>query len=109
VGPHGRTNREAFDLFGSEWVVVFRRNLRRGTPYFTENPGDPFKAWDASGTFDWMPSQYITSRWEFDHRAANVPYFQRSRRNHAGVPNGACRGKYLRLAGRGGTGIHAGP
>jgi hypothetical protein len=46
-----------------------------GTPYFTENPGDPFKAWDVSGTFDWMPSQYITFRWEFDHRAANVPYF----------------------------------
>jgi hypothetical protein len=46
-----------------------------GTPYFTENPGDQFKAWDASGTFDWMPSQYITFRWEFDHRAANVPYF----------------------------------
>jgi hypothetical protein len=46
-----------------------------GTPYFTENPGDHFKAWDASGTFDWMPSQYITFRWEFDHRAANVPYF----------------------------------
>ncbi|MFI5059445.1 MAG: outer membrane beta-barrel protein [Candidatus Acidiferrales bacterium] len=46
-----------------------------GTPYFTENPGDPFKAWDASGTFDYMPSQYITFRWEFDHRAANMPYF----------------------------------
>jgi Putative beta-barrel porin-2, OmpL-like. bbp2 len=46
-----------------------------GTPYFTENPGDPFKAWDASGTFDYMPKQYITFRWEFDHRAANVPYF----------------------------------
>src|SRR5271163_248556 len=46
-----------------------------GTPYFTENPGDPFKAWDASLTFDWMPSQYITFRWEFDHRAANVPYW----------------------------------
>jgi len=46
-----------------------------GTPYFTENPGDPFKAWDASGTFDYMPSQYITFRWEFNHRAANVPYF----------------------------------
>jgi hypothetical protein len=46
-----------------------------GTPYFTENPGDQFKAWDASGTFDWLPSQYITFRWEFDHRAANVPYF----------------------------------
>jgi putative OmpL-like beta-barrel porin-2 len=46
-----------------------------GTPYFTENPGDPFKAWDASGTFDYMPKQYITFRWEFDHRAANVPYW----------------------------------
>jgi len=46
-----------------------------GTPYFTENPGDPYKAWDLSGTFDYMPSQYITFRWEFDHRAANVPYF----------------------------------
>lgn len=46
-----------------------------GTPYFPENPGDPFKAWDASATFDYMPSQYITFRWEFDHRAANVPYF----------------------------------
>ena len=46
-----------------------------GTPYFTGNPGDPFKAWDASATFDYMPSQYITFRWEFDHRAANVPYW----------------------------------
>jgi hypothetical protein len=46
-----------------------------GTPYFTENPGDPFKAWDSSATFDYMPSQYITFRWEYDHRAANVPYF----------------------------------
>jgi hypothetical protein len=46
-----------------------------GTPYFTENPGDQFKAWDASGTFDYMPSQYITFRWEFDHRAANMPYW----------------------------------
>lgn len=46
-----------------------------GTPYFTQNSGDPFKAWDASATFDYMPSQYITFRWEFDHRAANVPYW----------------------------------
>src|SRR5262249_17120252 len=46
-----------------------------GTPYFTENPGDPYKAWDVSGTFDWMPSQYITFRWEYNHRAASVPYF----------------------------------
>ncbi len=46
-----------------------------GTPYFTANPGDPFKAWDATATFDYMPSQYITFRWEYNHRAANVPYF----------------------------------
>ena len=46
-----------------------------GTPYFTENPGDPFKAWDISGTYDYMPSQYITFRWEFNHRHANVPYW----------------------------------
>jgi len=46
-----------------------------GTPYFTANPGDPYKAWDASATFDYMPSQYITFRWEYNHRAANVPYF----------------------------------
>jgi hypothetical protein len=46
-----------------------------GTPYFTENPGDPFKAWDTSVTTDYMPSQYITYRLEYNHRAANVPYF----------------------------------
>jgi hypothetical protein len=46
-----------------------------GTPYFTENPGDPYKAWDASLTFDYMPSQFITFRSEFNHRASNVPYF----------------------------------
>jgi Putative beta-barrel porin-2, OmpL-like. bbp2 len=46
-----------------------------GTPYFTEKPGDPFKAWDISATYDYMPSQYITFRWEFNHRQANVPYW----------------------------------
>ncbi len=46
-----------------------------GTPYFTENPGDPFEAWDASATFDWMPKQFITWRLEYNHRASNVPYF----------------------------------
>ena len=52
-----------------------------GTPYFTENPGDPFKAWDGSATFDYMPSQYVTFRWEYDHRGANVPYFS----GHQGI------------------------
>ena len=46
-----------------------------GTPYFTENPGDQYKAWDASTTIDYLPSQYFTYRLEYNHRAANVPYF----------------------------------
>jgi hypothetical protein len=46
-----------------------------GTPYFTENPGQTFRAWDSTATFDYMPSQYITFRWECNHRASNVPYW----------------------------------
>jgi Putative beta-barrel porin-2, OmpL-like. bbp2 len=45
------------------------------SPYFPENPGDPFKAWDSSITFDYMPKQYITFRWEYDYRHASVPYW----------------------------------
>ena len=48
---------------------------RSGTPYFTENPGDTFRAWDCSVTFDYMPDQFTTFRAELNHRAANVPYF----------------------------------
>jgi hypothetical protein len=46
-----------------------------GSPYFTQNPGDPFKAWDTSITLDWMPQQYITFRTEYGYRHANVPYW----------------------------------
>ena len=45
------------------------------SPYFTENPGDKFKAWDTSATFDYMPKQYITFRFEGDYRHASVPYW----------------------------------
>lgn len=45
------------------------------SPYFTFNPGDPFKAWDTSATFDYMPKQWITFRFEGDYRHANVPYW----------------------------------
>ena len=45
------------------------------SPYFTENPGDPFKAWDTSVTFDYMPRQWLTFRFEGDYRHANVPYW----------------------------------
>jgi hypothetical protein len=46
-----------------------------GTPYFTENPGDKFFAYDFQWTFDYMPSQFVTLRAEFTYRHASVPYF----------------------------------
>lgn len=46
-----------------------------GTPYFTTNPGDVYRAWDVSLTYDYMPNPFLTWRSEFEHRAANVPYF----------------------------------
>ncbi|PZR08218.1 MAG: hypothetical protein DI536_25250 [Archangium gephyra] len=46
-----------------------------GTPYFTANPGDPFKAWDLQAAVDVMPIEYFTLRAEYNHRAASVPYF----------------------------------
>jgi hypothetical protein len=49
-----------------------------GTPYFTANPGDGFKAWDMQLTVDFMPNQFVTFRLEGTHRAANVPYFSGS-------------------------------
>jgi len=42
-------------------------------PYFTGNPSDPFTAWDSSITYDYMPRQWLTFRWEYDYRHANVP------------------------------------
>jgi putative OmpL-like beta-barrel porin-2 len=60
-----------------------------GTQYFTLNPGDQFHAWDASVTFDWMPSEFITFRFEPDHREASVPYFV----GHGGItPTGGNTG-----------------
>lgn len=46
-----------------------------GTPYFTAAPGDKYRAWDAQVTTDYMPSEFVTFRLEFNHREANVPYF----------------------------------
>jgi hypothetical protein len=57
-----------------------------GSPYFPQTPGTPFKGWDALATWDWMPKQYITFRWEYGYRHASVPYFS----GHGGItpPNG---------------------
>jgi hypothetical protein len=46
-----------------------------GSPYFPGYPGSIYKGWDTTATFDWMPSQYITFRFETGYRHANVPYW----------------------------------
>ena len=46
-----------------------------GSYYFSQNPGDPFWAWDVQLTADYMPTRNITFRLEYTHRWANVPYF----------------------------------
>ena len=46
-----------------------------GSPYFPAYPGSIYKAWDSTLTLDWMPSQYITFRFESGYRHANVPYW----------------------------------
>jgi hypothetical protein len=51
------------------------------SPYFTFNPGDQFKAWDSSITFDYMPRQWLTFRTEYDYRHVNVPYWS----GHGGI------------------------
>ena len=60
-----------------------------GTPYFTANPGDPYKAWDMQLATDYSPQPYLTFRLEYNHRHANVPYFS----GHGGVtPPGGDQG-----------------
>jgi len=46
-----------------------------GSPYFPAYPGSVYKGWDSSVTADWMPSQFVTFRFETGYRYANVPYW----------------------------------
>ncbi len=50
-------------------------NATSGTPYFTENPGQKFSAYDFQAAIQWMPTQFVTWSAEFTQRGANVPYF----------------------------------
>jgi hypothetical protein len=60
-----------------------------GSADFSTSKGDPFHAWDSSLTFDYMPSQFITYRFEYIHRETDVPYFA----GHGGVtPPGGNQG-----------------
>jgi hypothetical protein len=46
-----------------------------GTPYFTENAGQPAHMWDSTVNFQYMPRQYITWWAEVGYRHSDVPYF----------------------------------
>jgi len=67
------------------------------SPYFTQNPGDPFKAWDTTETFDYMPTQNVTMRLEYVHRWASVPYFA----GHGGVTPQVAPGVYSNVGAAG--------
>jgi len=61
-------------------------NAYTGSPYFTENPGDKAHMYDATATFDYMPSQWLTFRAEMGYRHADIPYW--SGRGGITPPNG---------------------
>ena len=46
-----------------------------GSPYFTENPGQPAHMWDTSLGFQWMPKEYITWWVEAGYRHSDIPYW----------------------------------
>ena len=52
-----------------------------GSPYFTENPGEKYHAYEATATFDYMPSQWLTFRCEMGDRHSYVPYWS----GHGGI------------------------
>jgi hypothetical protein len=46
-----------------------------GTPYFTENPGQPAFQWDSTINLQYMPKQWITWWTELGFRHSSIPYF----------------------------------
>jgi hypothetical protein len=54
---------------------ILQTTTQTGIDPFTQNPGDQFRAWDASTNIAWMPNQSVEFKLEFLHREASVPYF----------------------------------
>jgi hypothetical protein len=46
-----------------------------GSPYSAEYPGSIFKGWDSTVTADWMPTEFITFRFETGYRYSTTPYW----------------------------------
>jgi hypothetical protein len=52
-----------------------------GSPYFTENAGEPVHQWDTTLNLQYMPQQWITWWSELGFRHSDIPYFA----GHGGV------------------------
>ncbi|MGP8270483.1 MAG: outer membrane beta-barrel protein [Terracidiphilus sp.] len=66
-----------------------------GSPYYTENPGDRAQMHDGTVTLDYMPSQFITFRWEAGYRYSDTPYWT----GHGGItPPGGDNGSPAQYA-----------
>ena len=50
-------------------------NAVSGSPYFTENFGQPFKMWDATITYNYMPKTWLTWWAEIGYRHSDQPYW----------------------------------
>jgi Putative beta-barrel porin-2, OmpL-like. bbp2/Carboxypeptidase regulatory-like domain len=50
-------------------------NAVSGSPYFTENFGQPFKMWDTTLTYNWMPKTWATWWAEIGYRHSDQPYW----------------------------------
>jgi hypothetical protein len=50
-------------------------NATSGTPYFTENPGQPLRAYDFQIGADYFPSQWVTWHVEFTQRGSQQAIF----------------------------------
>ncbi len=50
-------------------------NAVSGSPYFTENFGQPFKMWDTTITYNYMPKTWLTWWAEIGYRHSDEPYW----------------------------------
>jgi hypothetical protein len=50
-------------------------NAVSGSPYFTENFGQPFKMWDGTITYNYMPKTWLTWWAETGYRHSDEPYW----------------------------------
>jgi hypothetical protein len=55
--------------------IINEATALANSPYFSQNPGDPFVATDGTVTFQYSPRQFITYLVEYGYRHSSVPYW----------------------------------